>query len=237
MFYRVFIFIVASVCCSAQANQLEFRLLSEVYDPVQYIENNQLVGPNVEFLRKVFATANIPMPEVEVFHWARSYNIALTEKNALIFGMVKTPSREPHFIWVGPIAKSTFYLYGLNDRQDIQLNSLEDAKRYLIGVVKDDVSYQYLTNNGFSEGENLLLMSSFAKIQHLFFEGKVDMLVSSPLTIEKLASKHNLDNGAYRKLLPISGLDVTFYLAANINTDKALITTLQRHWPNTINQY
>lgn len=221
----------------AQAEDIEFRLLSEVFEPVQYMQDNNLAGPNVEFLQELFTAANIKMPLVEVYPWARSYNIALNEKNALIFSMVRTPIREPHFIWVGPMAKTTFYLYGLRKREDIQLNSVEDAKNYMIGLIKDDVSYQYFSKKGFVENENILLLSSFEKIQDLFFAGKIDMLVSSPIMIKKFTQDRNLDENIYQEKLRMPGMDVKFYLAANLNTDMQLVNALRKHWPSTLNEY
>lgn len=221
----------------AHAEDIEFRLLSEVFEPVQYMQDNKLAGPNVEFLQELFTAANIKMPLIEVYPWARSYNIAQNEKNALIFSMVRTPIREPHFIWVGPIAKTTFHLYSLSERDDIQLNNVTEAKNYMIGLIKDDVSYQFFVEQGFVENENILLVSNFEENQRLFFEGKIDMLVSSPLMMEQFAKNRSLDHTSYKDKLRLPGMDVTFYLAANPNTDKQLIKKLRAHWPSKLYEY
>ncbi len=48
-----------------------------------------------------------------MFVWARAYEIALHEKNVLIYSIKRTSERESLFKWVGVIVPIDFYFYAL----------------------------------------------------------------------------------------------------------------------------
>ena len=80
------------------------------------------------------------------------------------------------FNWVGPISPREIWLFKLASREDIVLRSLEDAKRYQIGVVRKSSSANYLLKNGFSEDKNLQLANlEIQNIKKLFI-GRIDLV-------------------------------------------------------------
>ena len=62
------------------------------------------------------------------------------------------------FKWVGEIYPLKDHLWALKSRNDISINSLEDAKHYLIGIPRSDNQHQYLTQQGFQSPKNLHLL-------------------------------------------------------------------------------
>ncbi len=74
--------------------------------------------------------------------------MALQDKNILIFTITRSKDREPLFKWVGKFYHTVDYLWALNERKDISIRSLGDAKRYLIAVPKDDFQHQYIKKTG-----------------------------------------------------------------------------------------
>lgn len=228
------------LCPLAQGNDEplpEVRLVSEVIAPFQILRDGQLNGKNVEFLRSVFARAGLSFPSVEVFPWARAYQTALRQPNTMVFATVRTPEREADFIWVGPLAKSEYYLFGLKSRKDIQIDSLPAAKGFRIGTTNRDASHEYLSRHGFKDDVNLLLLPDWSQVERLFFNQKLDLIVSSPFFLAHQVKKFGLQMSMFEPKYHLSALDVTFYLAANRQTDPRMIELLRRHWPKQINAY
>ena len=63
------------------------------------------------------------------------------------------------FKWAGEFIRIQYHFYKLRDRPDIVVRSLDDARAYTVGVVRDDVRHQYLQARGFTRlvvsGQNL----------------------------------------------------------------------------------
>ena len=89
-------------------------------------------GVSTEVVLAVLKEVNVKA-KIELYPWARAYQIATTKKNHLIYSIGRIPERENLFHWVGTIAPYKTSLYKLKIRKDIKIGSLNDAKRYTIG--------------------------------------------------------------------------------------------------------
>lgn len=218
----------SSLLAPAKAQEdtvVSFQIMTEIMDPFQVMQKGKLKGSNVEFVRSVFARADIALPRIDIFPWPRAYQTAQQSGNRFIFPMVRTQQREPKFKWVGKIALS-FYLYGMKNNQKAEINSLEDDKTHEITLMKDDVAYQYFLSKGFEKGKNLRVMSDRKTIEKLFFNQRLDIIISSPFLIEQQAKVHDKDPSNYEPKFHLKDLTVEFYLAASLTTDEGLIHTI-----------
>ena len=77
--------------------------------------------------------------------------MAQPRANVLIFLIARTPQRESQFKWVGEFMRIEYHLYKLRQRQDIVVRSLDEARAYSIGAIRDDVRHQYLQSRGFTK--------------------------------------------------------------------------------------
>jgi polar amino acid transport system substrate-binding protein len=77
--------------------------------------------------------------------------MAQQEANVLIYLIARTPEREPLFKWVGEIMRIDYHFYKLKERKDIVVPDLQSAKNYSVGVLREDVRYQYLRTQGFTK--------------------------------------------------------------------------------------
>jgi polar amino acid transport system substrate-binding protein len=77
--------------------------------------------------------------------------MALQEPNVLIYLIARTPARETQFKWAGEFMRIDYHFYKLRESTDIVVHSLQDAKRYSVGVMRDDVRQQYLQGEGFTK--------------------------------------------------------------------------------------
>lgn len=236
----VLIYLIANVGIytpSIAAQPQDLRIVTEILDPFQVVKDDKVTGIAVEHIRSIFHTAQLSMPDVEGHPWSRAFKIAEERPNTLIFGIVRTPEREQKFEWVGKFAQTTFYLFGLKSRAHIQINTLEDVKNYAIALRRGDVTYHYFKRNGFVENENLLLVFERSVVERLFFNGKLDVIVSSPFLMREQAKVFGVDESLYEPKFRLPELDVSFYLAAHPQTDPQLIETLRQHWPTEHLQY
>ena len=95
MNYRI-ILILLCWLLSAQVSAIRLTVVTEDLYPYNYIENGELKGQATEIVVKVLKHAGIDY-SIQVYPWARAYNLALNNKNVLIYSIVKIPSREKLF--------------------------------------------------------------------------------------------------------------------------------------------
>ncbi len=157
---------------------------TEIFPPYQFLgPDGRLTGFTVELVREIQARTGNKDP-IAVVPWVRGYNEALTKPNVVLFTMAQTPEREPLFKWVGPVSESSNVLYVKSD-SGIVIRDLEEARKLrLIGVYKEDVRDQYLTQAGFM---NLDRSPDQAIMLKKLMGGRIDALASTPETIFELA--------------------------------------------------
>ena len=222
---------------SSQANANQTRLVTEIIEPFQMMVDERLTGSNVELLRDIYKRADLIFPEIEVYPWVRAYDIAKNTPNTLIFAMVRTQWREPDFVWVGHMATTKYYLYKLRSNDSVALANIQDARKFVLAVVKEAFAHEYFVSKGYVAGENFLTLSDYDTIEKLFFNGKLDLMVSSERFMHFQAGKHGYDASLVEPAFALDELTVDYYLAAHPKTDKTLIEALRRHWPSQPLQY
>ncbi len=136
--------------------QDEITIVTEEWAPFNYQENGKVVGFSTELLKEILARLKINAP-IKLYPWARSYHLALNNKNTLLYTVARTDERQNLFKWIGPIAPRKMYLFKMKNRNDIVIKSLTDAQSLVVGSVRDDAFTQFLLNNGFQKGKNVIL--------------------------------------------------------------------------------
>ena len=143
--------IIVLICCQ-NALAVKLTILTENLPPLNYLDNNVLVGPSVEIVKEIQKRVG-SNEEIKVYPWARAYQKALEEKNVILFGMTYSEERKNKFKWVGPLAKKRDILVA-KKRSNIKIDSLEDAKKVKnIGTLIDDTRGRLLERNGFTNLE------------------------------------------------------------------------------------
>jgi polar amino acid transport system substrate-binding protein len=164
--------------------------------PSNYVADGRLQGASVELLRAMWRRMGVREQPIDVVPWARGYDWLLTRKNHVLFSMSRTPQREALFKWVGPIFTVRNVLLGLADAP-VRISTLDDARRYRIGVINDDVLEKYLLEQGFAR-ESLEgvpdLELNFKKLDR----GRVDLIAHTQSTFDEYIRTHKLDPTRYR---------------------------------------
>jgi len=220
-----------SCCFSFLINaeqELKLTIYTEHFPPYNFISDGQLVGINVELTQRVCRHAKINC-KYELLPWSRAYFLAQSQANSGLISTSRYAAREDKFTWVGPIAYSDAYLYKLAERTDIALDKMADARQYTIGMQRNDVYEQVLLSNGFEKGKNLLELSYKHEEVKLFFSGKLDFIIGSPLTLpyQVAAAGYSIELIKPAIKLPIEGLQGN-YLALNPGYPRELADRLQQ---------
>ncbi|WP_163133241.1 ABC transporter substrate-binding protein [Agarivorans sp. Alg241-V36] len=153
------------------------------WPPYMFLEDGRISGIATDIVKATFKKANIEL-ELDTYPWARAYQITLTQKDTLIYMLYRTEDRESLFKWVGPIVPAQpMYFYKLRSRSEINISSLEDAKQYTVGVVRNVANHKFLLKQGFEEGKNIAAVTNPQQNLKKLLAGRIDLLIGSELTL------------------------------------------------------
>lgn len=187
----------------------------------------QIDGINTRIVRQILQSAELDYKMIS-YPWVRAYAIAQQTENVLIFTIAKNKQRAPYFHWYCPLMPSSgLYLVRLKTNSHLEVNRLEDALQYRIGVVKDGNLYNYLTNHGFSDNIQLDVTAKDATNIKKLFKGRVDFVGLNPETLPHYLAQFGKE---------MKDVDMEFKLyqegprcmALNINSSPIIIDKLNR---------
>jgi len=202
----------------AEAHLSKVHVITSFYEPYSYLDNGNAQGVAVNHARKLFAQLNF-YPVIDVYPWARAYKTALSAPNTLIFSMARTPEREDKFHWVGEIVGFNVFLYRDNNRPDIKLKSLRDAKHYRIGALSQDVKGQYLGKNNIPVTPLTNEETGIKMVQN----GRIELLPMDKASMEHRLNKLNLPDDAMIPALHLKEISRPLYIAFSKNTDMEIV--------------
>lgn len=229
---KIIITVVQIVCCTLflfsitaplSAAKQPIIVVTENYPPYNYLENGEIKGVSTEIVKAVLKEAQLDA-QFYLYPWSRSYSLALSEPNILIYSIIRTPKREKLFSWVGNIASiyMDFYFFALQERTDIKLNSLRDINDYAVGTVRNDVVEQYLINKGIT---NIDRNNSHAANMKKLMLKRIDLWPVSEETAHYLLKASELDiNSTLIKLYHIKEVsNKDLYMAFSKGTSDKLV--------------
>ena len=200
--------------------------VTEDYPPFNFVVNGQLQGPGPDIVNAILKDLKIDT-KINVYPWARAYNMAKTEENVLIFSMSRTAAREHMFKWVGKIAQNNVYFFKLAGRSDVVVNSLDDAKKYNIGAVIADVKAQTLASLGFKHLD--LISKGDINLKKLVGK-RIDLMPSTILTVETFAKSLGLDKNQFKPIYKINELSTDLYMAFSKKTSDELVNKFRKSY-------
>lgn len=204
----------------------ELKILTEQMPPFNYLnENEEAAGFSTEIVLELLKRTGLKATggKIRVLPWARAYSIIQKENNVMLYSMTRTREREKEFKWVGPIAPRTIWFWKMKERKDIKIGSVEDAKQYRIGAVREFASAKYMTKLGFRLD---LCNSEEANFKKLI-AGRIDILTALELAAAYQMKKLNKHFNQLERLIRLDDR-YRYYLALNINTADDIVNSLQR---------
>ena len=198
-----------SVPSSAQS----LEIFCEDDRPLQFrTADEHLTGLAVEVVQEIQKRVGNTDP-IKMVPWARGLQYLNEKPNVVLFSMGRTADRNDLYHWVGPISEKVMGLYVKAD-SPIQIKSLDDAKKVeRIGVYRDDLRDQYLTQAGFT---NLERTNGSAQNYKMLIIGRIDMFASSEYEVA--------DNGYTDVKLAFAFLKTQAFIALSKKTDPAVAT-------------
>jgi len=219
-------FTLMIMLCSTAFSQ-PLRVVTEIRPPMQMVtKDNVVTGAMVDVVNAMLKHANIDSP-IEVYPWARSYQMALTQNNTLIFSMFRNNNREKKFQWIGKLLTVHSYLVSLKSTKNLTVTSLDDAKKYSVGSIRDDLSQHYLCENGFVEHNNLYLNSDYQVLWQMLYSGRTDLVFTNDLLWRYEVKYAGLDPSKVQFVYQVPNFATDLYIAASLDVEQTMVVRLQ----------
>lgn len=184
-------------------------------------------GVCVEVLQAAAQAAGLRY-RIEVLPWARAYATATADPSVLVLAVVRTPDRESQFKWIGPIVANRVTLFKRKGRADVVVRTLDDARRYRVGIVNQDARGIYLRTRGFVDGSRgaaggLTTVPHGAQLFPMLMADRIDLLPMSPARC--LAPE--IDCTQLEPTVELDGFQADMWMAFSAKADDATVDKLR----------
>ena len=197
------------------------KVVTEKLMPYSYKDNSGNVsGFSTQIVKKLMEETGIK-GSISVHSWSNAFDIALTEKNVLIYSIGRNTEREKLFKWVGVITDYKIFFYGLKSRKDIKINSLDDAKKFYIGTVSRDFREQFLIEKGFIKNQNLYSIHEDTLNIKKLIAGRISLWPVNDLTVSYIAKENKIDISRLENKYTL--LEIELYLAFSTKTSDEIV--------------
>lgn len=202
-------------------------VVTEDFPPFQVVKGKHVSGLRTNMVRIILDEANVEYT-IQALPWARAYKMALTQKNTLIYSMVRSEEREHQFHWIGLLGNEKGGLYKLKSRKDINIQNLQQAKKYVIDVANEDFTHQFLLKNGFNKKENLHILPKMDQARKMLYLNRVDLILDAPILLHYAARRFDLDPSRFEVALMLPELKAQHYMAFSLSTPIILVEKIKK---------
>ncbi|GAA69874.1 MULTISPECIES: substrate-binding periplasmic protein [Pseudoalteromonas] len=229
MFLRVllsaFVFILYSPLCNADS----VTFIAEDLPPYHFKnQQGEVSGALVDIAKAVVKQTNLTA-NFEIMPMARVFKEHKTNTNAIMLSLLKTPERINKYTWLGEVYFADAYLISLKSHVD-EVVHLNFAKEYKVATIRGYLSEAYLKQKGFTENNNLILVSYYNQLWQMLYKNRIDFVVTNTLTLNNELKSLGLDPSLITKRIHLSDLPSSLNFAAsnqlNPKTAKALSDAL-----------
>jgi polar amino acid transport system substrate-binding protein len=181
-------------------------------------DNNQPQGVTYDLALALMANTELD-GVVEQLPWARAYFEATSKPDIVLLTALRTDQREKELQWLGTVHTAQAHLVALKDNANIQLVGIEDAKKYMVGTIRGYGAADFLTNEGFTEGKNLKLLSNQRQLWSMLFKRRIDLVLDNLTTGTFAVLSAGFDSKDVESLIKIEALNVNLEMATGHFTD------------------
>ena len=202
-------------------------IMTENYPPYNYLEQKTLKGPCVEIINSIMNDLHIES-EIKILPWARAYFNIKEVDNQVLFSMARNASREDLFKWVGPLVKYDVFLYKKKGAP-ILIRSLEDSKKYKVGVKKDTAGHTFVKDNGFNKIIVDYTSSKFP-LPRMLVEERIDLWLMGEISAPYMMKLAGVEPGTIEPAFNVYTQEL--YIAFSKSTPDGIII----RWQNALNR-
>ena len=208
---------------SSQENdvKMSMRVVTEIYPPYQFLDQSRnLQGCSVNVIKALFKQAGDKL-KIEIMPWARAYVTAKNNKNTLIFSIVRTKIREPHFYWIGKIQHIKNYFWGLKSKYNKVKLTFDEIKNSPIAITNYSTDDETLTQTF-----NALKLDRVTNLNQgikMLLRNRVDFVLDSKISIRNRFKAMKLDISKIISVYNLPALNYDLNIAMNIHSDIKLV--------------
>ena len=210
--------------------QQSLQVVTEIFPPYQrYNAQGEIDGWSTRIVSRILSNSQLPY-QITVYPWPRTYRIASNQPGALIYSLLRNKKRENLFHWVAPLCNIEMFFYRFSSRQEVSVSRLEDARKYIIGIGRDQPHREFLIDKGFIINENLVEVTSNEQLVKMMKQDRVDLIMASKNFIKALNAS---ETRVYEELVPVyfvKEFGQQLYLAANKDTPTETVSILQKSY-------
>ncbi|TQV84888.1 substrate-binding periplasmic protein [Aliikangiella coralliicola] len=215
---------VSLMALPSMANE-RVLVLTEEWVPFNFSKDNEIVGISTELVKATLEHANVSY-DMQLLPWKRAYKTTLKHKNTLLFTTNRIAPRESLFKWIGPLYRQDVTFYRLLSRDDIKADSIEDLKKYKMGVARGGSVEGYLKANGFVNNVHYFSYESEEQGERMLMSNRIDLIPTSKLNVAYRRSRNDLSLPDICEAYTIAHAD--YYIAVNKETPDELVDKIQR---------
>jgi peptide/nickel transport system substrate-binding protein len=194
-------------------------IISSINPPYVYRQESRVKGLSTKVVEAVLNDLGIEK-NISLYPSARAYKMAKSNANTLIFPIERLPNNEDDFQWVGTISPIQTNAYKLASRQDIQVNTIDEAKPYAIALLRTGGESQFLKMLGF---DNLYELESIENAILMLERERVDLALATQASFSLWLENLGLDSTLFEKVYAVEELSIEGYMAFSKETPKAIV--------------
>ena len=200
------------------------NLVTEEWPPYNYEAEGALSGVSVKLVQAIQALLGRADP-IRLYPSMRAAKILQTHPRTMMFSMFRTPARESHYKWIGPIGRDAIYFYQRPGRQP-PIRTLEEAKAVpLIACRQAGLVYNTLVAADFGNLDATAYNSR--QVYGKLLLGRADLAISdSPLGVRYLLRQLGLPENALQQT-QVRLVASDLYIAASLDFSDAEIARWQ----------
>lgn len=207
---RLFANVDMDSCQSDWSEPPVLKVVTTPFPPYVVDYEGLVAGPATEVVREVCQRAGVRC-EFHALPWARSYHLAQTEPNTLIYSISRNSEREPLFEWVGTVSPYSVKIFAMRDSIVPEAEDWRDLAGYRVAGQLKDVKALFLAKAGFEvdftgTAENTIQM---------LYHDRVHLVAGDAQSLPYRVGQLGLPLDRLRVVADIDELSSDLYLAAN----------------------
>ena len=221
--YKIII-IILMLGFAVTAKAKEFTILVDNWPPYNFQENGTIVGISTELIKAALKKANIQY-KLKIYPFKRALLTVKETPYTMLITVARIPQRENMYAWIGPLQPRRVGLYKLKNRTDIQIDDIDDIKKYRTGVLSGGSVEQFFIAHNFN-AEHYSSVSKSTQLLKMLFKRRFDLIPGDPLDLAYQAKILGYNNSKLERAYLLSE-EGGYYMIANKNTPRKIIRRIQ----------
>lgn len=218
----ILLFLMTFMPSLASAQVIHVQAYTEEWPPYNFIKKNEVTGISTDVLRAACELATLRC-EQQLVPWARAYKTALETPNTIVYSIARIPARESQFIWIGPIAPRTTWVYARAEIAN-KIQSWKDLDNFRVGVIRDEASITELSDAGVAKSAIRVYNSNKDEMRSLK-SGHLDVVVNTEIGMAMSLKQNDIAPEEVVKLMKLQD-GGALYFGMNLQSDPVLVEKL-----------